>query len=127
MRIRITGKRLPKAQKLGQVGGSKYYYNGRVLDPNNQVDAAYLNKEDETFLFSGNQYYKYSTFDYEWVDEGYPKSITTNLSKPVKYFKQFQVDGCSKLIITPSLHFEYCTQKTIDKITKAVTKCIDSL
>ena len=52
------------------------------------------------------------------MDKCIEVSITTNLSKPVKYFKQFQVDGCSKLIITPSLHFEYCTQKTIDKIVE---------
>ena len=55
------------------------------ISENNKVDAAYLNQEDQTFLFSGNQYYKYSTFDYEWVDEGYPKSIAGNLSNELDF------------------------------------------
>ena len=46
MRIRITGKRLPKAQTLGQVGGAKYYSFNRPLDPNNPVDAALIKQQE---------------------------------------------------------------------------------
>jgi hypothetical protein len=40
MKIRITGKGLPKAQ----VG---YTYNGRKLDPNNPADAAIIKQQEQ--------------------------------------------------------------------------------
>jgi len=54
-----------------------------------KVDAAFVltqadgSKESTTYLFSGDQYYRYSkrTNRYRYVDEGYPKRITTSLTK----------------------------------------------
>lgn len=43
------------------------------------VDAAFVNEEGATYLFSGDQYVKYSSSDYRFVDFGYPKSIAANL------------------------------------------------
>ncbi len=40
-----------------------------------QIDAAFVDMEGRTFLFSGDQYIRYSNMDYDLVDEGYPKSI----------------------------------------------------
>ncbi|MFW2373134.1 MAG: hemopexin repeat-containing protein [Gammaproteobacteria bacterium] len=51
---------------------------GKVLNNlqlNNRVDSA-LVKDGKTYLFSGDQYVKYSGPDYITVDEGYPKKIT---------------------------------------------------
>ncbi|MBN1552587.1 hypothetical protein JW979_14020, partial [bacterium] len=51
---------------------------GRVMNNirlKNQVDAA-LVKGGITYLFSGDQYYRYSGKDYAVVDEGYPKKIS---------------------------------------------------
>ncbi len=42
MKIRITGKKLGKAQ----TGGTKYQYNGRTLDPNNPADAAIIKQQE---------------------------------------------------------------------------------
>lgn len=53
---------------------------GRVL--NNIVDAnridAILVKSGKTYVFSGNQYVRYSGPDYTYVDEGYPRRIAGN-------------------------------------------------
>lgn len=52
---------------------------GRVLNNielNNTVDAA-LVRGDKTYLFSGDQYFRYSGPDYTALDEGYPKKIAT--------------------------------------------------
>ena len=46
-----------------------------------RVDAAFVNDE-HTYIFSGDQYVKYTGSDYDFVDEGYPKAIkANNLSK----------------------------------------------
>lgn len=74
------------------------------ISENNKVDAAYLNQEDQTFLFSGDQYYKYSTFDYDWVDEGYPKSIIANLSSEIdfKFLYNFLDRGVDAIFKAPN-------------------------
>lgn len=46
----------------------------------NRVDACFVGAQNDnatapTFLFSGDQYVRYSTNDYSYVDDGYPRSI----------------------------------------------------
>lgn len=43
----------------------------------NRVDAAFV-RGGKTYLFSGDQYVRYSTSDYSAVDESYPKRIAVN-------------------------------------------------
>ncbi|MFF5229691.1 hemopexin repeat-containing protein [Dactylosporangium sp. NPDC000521] len=43
------------------------------------VDAAFVHRGEVTYLFAGEQYVRYSTSDYRWVDQGYPKPIAGNL------------------------------------------------
>ena len=45
----------------------------------NGVDAAYVGLNGATYLFAGDKYVKYSTEDYRYVDENYPKEIATYL------------------------------------------------
>lgn len=45
----------------------------------NKIDAAFVLENQITYLFSGNQYIRYSTADYRYVDEGYPKLIVESL------------------------------------------------
>lgn len=45
----------------------------------NKVDAGFVFQNHTTYLFSGNQYVRYSGKDYRYVDEGYPKTIANNL------------------------------------------------
>jgi hypothetical protein len=40
-----------------------------------RVDATFQDKDDRTYLFSGDQYIRYSSGDYSTVDEGYPLKI----------------------------------------------------
>ncbi|MEU0561553.1 hemopexin repeat-containing protein [Dactylosporangium sp. NPDC006015] len=48
------------------------------------VDAAFVHQSAVsgavTYLFAGEQYVRYSTSDYRWVDPGYPRPIAGNLS-----------------------------------------------
>ncbi|MCO6477406.1 MAG: hypothetical protein J5I94_12325 [Phaeodactylibacter sp.] len=48
---------------------------------NNKVDAAFVYGHETTYLFSGGQFVRYSTSDYRFVDEGYPKIISESLRK----------------------------------------------
>ena len=45
------------------------------------VDAAFVHQGQTTYLFSGNKYVRYSTADYRYVDEGYPKEVARDLRK----------------------------------------------
>jgi hypothetical protein len=47
----------------------------------NRVDAAFVYQNRMTYLFSGDQYIRYSSPDYRYVDEGYPKTIAFNLRR----------------------------------------------
>ncbi|XOF34642.1 MAG: hemopexin repeat-containing protein [Candidatus Electrothrix sp. YB6] len=58
-----------------------------------RVDAAYVTPEGITYLFAGTKYARYSSKDYRYVDESYPKEIATYLrSEPTFAFmtKEFQ-------------------------------------
>jgi hypothetical protein len=44
-----------------------------------RVDAAFVDRGRTTFLFSGDQYVRYSRADYRYADAGYPKPIAGNL------------------------------------------------
>ena len=43
------------------------------------VDAAFVWRGTTTYLFSGDQYVRYSGSDYRYVDAGYPKSVVADL------------------------------------------------
>ncbi|MEM9218659.1 MAG: hemopexin repeat-containing protein [Cyanobacteria bacterium P01_F01_bin.150] len=44
------------------------------------VDAAFVTTDGKTYLFSGDQYVRYSKSNYDYVDNGYPKRIATGLA-----------------------------------------------
>ena len=55
---------------------------GRVrntLADTGRVDASFVRGE-QTFLFSGDQYVRYTGPEYAFVDEGYPRSIAASLA-----------------------------------------------
>lgn len=60
-------------QLLGQVRNT--------IQQQNKVDAALINVDSHLLLFSGDQYVRYSGTDYDYVDEGYPKTIAQSLSQ----------------------------------------------
>lgn len=49
------------------------------------IDAAYVDYMDRTYLFSGDQYVRYSGRNYKYIDEGYPKLIAENLAAELGY------------------------------------------
>ncbi|OJJ19150.1 hypothetical protein BKI52_20260 [marine bacterium AO1-C] len=57
------------------------------------VDAAFVYNGQTTYLISGNKYVRYSTADYRYVDEGYPKEVAKDLrtEAPFSFMpKEFQ-------------------------------------
>jgi hypothetical protein len=47
--------------------------------PDGRVDAAVVHRGTTTYLFSGDQYARYSAPDYRFTDPGYPRTIAGNL------------------------------------------------
>ncbi|MCB0374893.1 MAG: hypothetical protein KDD04_03145, partial [Sinomicrobium sp.] len=45
-----------------------------------KVDAAFVDQDQKTYLFSGDQYIRYSKNKYRYVDEGYPRLIAESLA-----------------------------------------------
>lgn len=43
----------------------------------NTIDAAFV-RDDQTFLFSGDEYVRYTGSDYSFIDSGYPMKIASN-------------------------------------------------
>ena len=67
---------------------------GLVKNPftsSGRVDAAFTWDGRETYLFSGGWYVKYSTSDYRFVDDGYPKTIADHLRQE-EIFRELPVD-----------------------------------
>jgi hypothetical protein len=50
-----------------------------------RVDAAFVQRGVTTFLFSGDQYVRYTGGDYRFVDPGYPKPLAGNLRKEAPF------------------------------------------
>jgi hypothetical protein len=65
----------------------QYSIDGLGSVPNNftdggNVDAAFVDAANQlTYLFSGEQYIRYSGDDYRYMDDGYPKIIANNLAQ----------------------------------------------
>ena len=49
------------------------------IQKNGHIDAAFVMDGRTTYLLSGDQYVRYSTTDYRYIDEGYPKTIVDDL------------------------------------------------
>ena len=58
----------PKDQTWGKI-------KNNFADPE-RIDAAFVDEDGRTYLFSGDQYIRYSSGEYDEVDEGYPRSTT---------------------------------------------------
>ncbi|MGE7467788.1 hemopexin repeat-containing protein, partial [Brevundimonas sp. NPDC003935] len=46
-----------------------------------KVDAAFVDADERTFLFSGDRYVRYTGSEYRYIDPGYPKKIVGNLRR----------------------------------------------
>ncbi|MBT2233166.1 hemopexin repeat-containing protein [Nonomuraea sp. NEAU-A123] len=45
------------------------------FDDPRRIDSAFVDEDGKTYLFSGDQYVRYTTTDYTVVDEGYPRGV----------------------------------------------------
>ncbi|MBD1584498.1 Tc toxin subunit A-related protein [Pseudoalteromonas sp. S16_S37] len=69
------------------------------------VDAAFVNKDDKlTYLFSGEQYIRYSGDEYRFIDEGYPKLIAQDLASElgVNDLPEYFNDGIDAASLLPN-------------------------
>ncbi|GIH92343.1 hypothetical protein Psi01_29730 [Planobispora siamensis] len=55
-----------------------------AFDDPARIDSAYVDKDGRTYLFSGDQYVRYSSGDYSAVDEGFPRSASEWWGSAVK-------------------------------------------
>jgi hypothetical protein len=58
----------PREQVWGKVRNN--------FDDPPRIDGAFVDTDGRTYLFSGDQYVRYSTRDHTFVDEGYPRPVT---------------------------------------------------
>jgi hypothetical protein len=70
--------------------------HSEFISDTSKIDAALVTKEGQTFLFSGENYIRYSTDDYDIVDSGYPKPIVEHLKKE-KGFENLPEDFDDKI------------------------------
>ena len=73
--LHISTRASAATYNLSNLGKVKNNFHG-----NGKVDAAFVNKEGLTYLFSGDQYIRYSKNKYNFVDDGYPKQIAKSLA-----------------------------------------------
>ncbi|MFL5909959.1 MAG: hemopexin repeat-containing protein [Gaiellaceae bacterium] len=83
-----AGEAVPTAQRWGVLGP--------VL-PSGTVDAALLGLDGKTYLFSGDQYLRYSRADYAVVDVGYPRTIAGDWGGLRQVDAAFVLDGATHL------------------------------
>jgi hypothetical protein len=89
-----AGAVVPTAQQWGVLGP--------VL-PSGTVDAALLGLDGKTYLFSGDQYLRYSRADYAVVDVGYPRTIAGDWGGLRQVDAAFVLDGATHLFGTAGL------------------------
>jgi hypothetical protein len=68
---------------------------------NGKVDAAFVGLDGKTYLFSGDQYARYSGNDYSQVDEGFPRTIEQDWGGLNRVHAAFVLDGKTYLFGNP--------------------------
>ena len=58
-----------------------------------EIDAAFTGLDGYTYLFSGDQYFRYSGKDFTRVDEGFPRTIATDWGSLQSVTSAFILDG----------------------------------
>lgn len=76
------------------------------IQADNKLDAGFVAPDGKTYLFRGDQFFRYSTADYTAVDEGYPKKIQGNWGNLPDAFCEkidaaftFNLDGINRLYL----------------------------
>ncbi|MGH3921464.1 MAG: hemopexin repeat-containing protein, partial [Pseudonocardiaceae bacterium] len=72
---------------------------GPIL-PSGTVDAAFVGLDGKTYLFSGDQYLRYSGADYAVVDVGYPRGLAGDWGGLQRVDASFVLDGVTYLFGT---------------------------
>ncbi|WP_159079121.1 hemopexin repeat-containing protein [Plantactinospora sp. BC1] len=92
-----AGEVVPTARRWGVLGP--------VL-PSGTVDAAMVGLDGRTYLFSGDQYLRYSGADYSAVDLGYPRGTAGDWAGLRTVGAAFVLDGATHLFGSAGLLFE---------------------
>ncbi|WP_273327712.1 hemopexin repeat-containing protein [Vallitalea guaymasensis] len=82
---------------------------------NNKVDAAFVGLDGKAYVFSGDQYYRYSGEDYKVVDSGYPRFIESDWDSLLEVTAAFVLDGKTYLCgMTDGESMKYVRYSTND-------------
>ncbi|NMO53768.1 hypothetical protein HH310_21615 [Actinoplanes sp. TBRC 11911] len=65
--------------------------------PSGTVDAALAGRDGHTYLFSGDQYLRYTGTDYSFADIGYPRGIAADWGGLTRIDTSFVLDGATYL------------------------------
>ncbi|NER88851.1 hemopexin repeat-containing protein [Moorena sp. SIO3A2] len=89
---------------------------GKTLNPltDGSVDAAFVGLDGKTYLFSGNQYFRYSSDDYSEVDAGYPRTIASDWGGLEQVNAAFVLDGKTYLFDKSTSKPKYVRYSTND-------------
>ncbi|MEV6237784.1 hemopexin repeat-containing protein [Lentzea sp. NPDC051838] len=105
----------PTAQRWGQLGP--------VLT-DGAVDSAFVGLDGMTYLFSGENYLRYSGADYSVVDAGYPRKIAGDWGGLVKVGASFVLDGATHLFGKGGLLFEFGVEHEADLNAGVVSRAL---
>lgn len=88
----VTPRMVPVKERWGVVSNA--------LLQTGKVDAAFVGLDGKTYLFSDDQYVRYSSADYAQVDEGYPRTIAGDWGGLHKVDAAFVLNGKTYLFGT---------------------------
>ena len=84
------------------------------------VDAAFVDPENEqTYLFSGEQYIRYSADRYRYIDEGYPKIIAESLAEDLglDHLNEIYRDGIDAAFYLSNLGLVFFNERRYLNVT----------
>jgi hypothetical protein len=76
---------IPKNSETLTIHRTRYHWGQLKNVLKDKVDAAVVDQQGITYLFAGDQYVRYSSDDYRYVDKDYPKSIAINLRQEASF------------------------------------------
>lgn len=83
---------MDKIESQGDLS-SKWGLVRNNIQTTGQIDAAFTGLDGYTYLFSGDQYFRYTGKDFSRVDEGFPRTISTDWGGLQSVTSAFILDG----------------------------------
>lgn len=81
----IPDSNAPGSLAISDIYKTRYHWGLVKNVLSDKVDAGVVDTQGITYLFSGDQYVRYSSDDYRKIDQDYPKSIAINLRQEASF------------------------------------------